>query len=321
MSKKKLNRSKRAVFNSFSQKVFAPKVSIMIGMPVYVGISQFTHVCLDKTIYYFAQRGIPIERYGPYGNAHIDAARNNVVDYFLKSKHTHLMWIDDDMVFDPEAIEMLLMHDVPVCSGVVTRRHPPYSPTMYHIVADEDSQLTTRMVPFGTYPLDKPFYYPNSGIGTAFMLLKRQVIEEMEQPYFASPPTNRGTVRGEDYYFCFKLGAKGHRILYDPRIPIYHMGECPFGLEDHAAVMHAMQEDKDICQYTNINVASVAQFKKSYAGVNRSLIASIAPAAAKRYAELFLVPEESKSDAELCPSPVSGDPTSQPMKTGTEQPK
>ena len=320
MGKKKLRKTNRAIFNSFSRKAFPAKISIMIGMPNYQGISQFTHSCLDKTIHYFGERGIPIERYGPYGNAHIDNARNNVVEYFLKTKHTHLIWIDGDMIFDPEAIEILLEHNVPVCSGLVTRRHPPYTPTIYAIIADEKWVATTKIIPFGTYPLDKPFYYPASGIGTAFMLLKRNVLEDMGLPYFASPPTNRGTVRGEDYYFCMKLGAMGYKILYDPRIPIYHMGECPFGIEDHAAVMHAMEKEGDICQYSNINVGNVVQFKKSYAGVNRSLIDSIAPAAAKRHEELA-DRAESKSEIPSCQSEENGIPTKPPMKISTDVPR
>lgn len=320
MGKKKFRKTNKAVFNSFGRKVFPAKISVLIGMPNYQGVNQFTHSCLDKTTHYFGERGIPIERYGPYGNAHIDNARNNVVEYFLKSKHTHLIWIDSDMVFDPEAIEILLSHDVPVCSGLVTRRHPPYNPTIYAVVPNDKWIATTNVIPFGTYPLDKPFYYPASGIGAAFMLLKRHVLEEMEKPYFASPPTNRGTVRGEDYYFCMKLGAAGHKILYDPRIPIYHMGECPFGVEDHAAVMRAMQEEGDICQYSNINVANAVQFKRSYAGVNRSLIDSIAPAAARRYEELA-ASAESKSETPSCQSQENGDPIKPQTKTFTEVPK
>jgi hypothetical protein len=321
MGKKKFRKSNKAVFNAFSRKAFPPRVSIMVGMPTHHGINQFTQCCLDKAVEYFGQRGIPFGRWGTYGNSHIDAARNRVVEHFLEqTNHTHMLWVDDDMAFDPEAIEVLLRHDVPVASGVVTRKHPPYAPAMYTIVLDDKKQLTTGQIPFGTYPLDKEFYFPLSGIGAAFMLVKREVLEKMERPWFASPPTTRGTVRGEDYYFCFKLGAMGLKILYDPTIPIYHMGECPFGIEDHAAFMALEQEEPNQCRYTNINAASVAQFKKSFAGPNRSLIASLAPAAAKRHAEL-VSQGESKSVQPECQSSEKCDPTTPPTKTGIEVPK
>jgi len=320
MGKGKLRKTNRAVFNGFIRKAFPPKISILIGMPNYDGITQFTHVCLDRTIEYFGMRGIPIERYGPYGNAHIDNARNNIVEYFLKGKHTHLIWIDDDMVWDPPAIEVMLNHDVPVCSAIVTRRHPPYAPTIYTITDEGDNKLTTRRIPFGVYPLDKTFYFPNSGIGTAFMLVKREILEIMPPPYFASPPTGHGTIRGEDFYFCMRMAAMGYKILYDPTLPVYHMGVCPYGIEDHANYMAVMKENPDICQFTNLSAATAEQFKRSFAGLDRSLIKSLAPVAAQRYEEL-LKSVESRSVMESCQSQENGDQTKQPTKISTDVPK
>jgi hypothetical protein len=51
---------------------------------------------------------------------------------------------------------------------VETRCSPPFDITLFQILKNEDGDPDTYNVPFGNYPIDKPFTFPNSGIGTAF---------------------------------------------------------------------------------------------------------------------------------------------------------
>ncbi len=324
MGKKKFKKTKKAVFEKFRQKYTSPKVSVFIAMPSYKGMTSFTYVCLDKTKAYMMDRGIPVINYGPWGNSHVDNARNKCVEKFLETSFSYLMWIDDDMIWDQDAIEKMIMHDVDVVSAIVTKRQPPFTPTMYTITKPGKKSkykldYATNAIPFGSYPLDRPFYFPNSGIGTAFMLVKRHVLEEMEHPFFCSPPTERGTIRGEDFFFCLKMGAMGYKILYDPTIRVYHLGMTPFGIEDHIAFMQAeKEEEKDLCQYTNINANNVEDFKRSFAGPHPQMISAVAPVAAKRYEELVLKAQSESVEEEHTASSEREDQTNPPTKTGIE---
>jgi hypothetical protein len=237
------------------------------------------------------------------------------VERFLESKYTHLIWIDDDMLWNPEDIEKMLLYNVPIVSAIVTQKMPPYKPTIYAIAKGNDGQgnkvLGTFQLKLGDYPLDQPFIHPGWGIGTAFMMVKREVLEKMEPPYFASPPTSTNQVRGEDYYYCMKmcLIGKEYEILFDPTLRVYHLGLCPYGLEDHIAAVTMQQENKDeeLCQYLNIGVGGVVNFKRFFAGPQPSLIESHASVVAKHFAELAHQ-AESKSDSQECPSCENGNP-------------
>lgn len=339
MGKKKQRKKFKKTFqtrvNEVRQKINPYRPSLFIAMPSYTGINPFTNDCLMRTLEYFGERGLKVRKYGPVQVSLIDKARNMCIEQFLRTDATHLIWIDDDMLWDAEDLEKMLLHNVPITSALVTQKMPPFKPTIYAIGYGNDKKtgekkLGTYHLKLGDYPLDKPFYHPGWGIGTAFMMVKREVIEKMEPPYFASPPTNTKEVRGEDYYYCMKmcLVGKEYDILFDPTVRVYHMGLCPYGLEDYisAIELEVANEGEDLCQYTNINAHGVRKFKRFFAGPQISLIDKHADAVAKRFAKLA-AQEESKSEPTSCPSSAdgnqpksqeSGEPTTKPTTTTTE---
>ena len=250
------------------QRIFPQELpKVLIAMPIYEGVNPFTLASIQKTDKYYMERGLSITRWGPVGVSQIDRARNECVDFFLEGDYTHLLWIDDDMVWNPEAIETMLFHNVDACSALVTQRFPPFNVTIFGVGKSPDGKaLRTYNIPIGSYPLDEPFFHPGSGIGTAFMLLKRRVLEEMERPWFACPPTSWNEVRGEDFFFCMKMGAMGVDILYDPTIRIYHMGMTPFGLEDCMVYRRLELEKRVNPNDTRLNDVTAEVFKKSFVG-------------------------------------------------------
>jgi hypothetical protein len=257
------------------QKILPQKLpKIFLGMPSYEGVMPLTVSSLQRSDRYFAERGILLERYGPIGVSHIDKARNDCVDMFMKTDCTHLLWVDDDMAWNPEDLEKMLSYNVDVVSALVTKKGPPFNPTIYQIAKDSTGQLASYALPLGSFPIDEPFWMPHSGIGTAFMLVKRHVIEKIPQPCFASPPTSHGKVRGEDFYFCMQMDANGFDILYDPTVRVYHMGFCLFGIEDWLVYKKMFPEQKEGIIMGDLKVEEVKAF---YAGPQPSYITENAP--------------------------------------------
>jgi hypothetical protein len=295
-------------------------IAIMVGMPIHHYMDNFTAMCVDATAHRLSQKGIPFHRLSTLGLPDVAKARNQIVDEFLKAgEYTHLMWIDADMVWDAEAVEALIALDTPVASCLVTKKGPPFNVTMFQLMKPtEDSKfMDTYNVPLGAYPLDKPFTYPNSGIGTAFMLVSREVIEKMEQPYFTGfvNPVDK-VLKGTDFYFCVQILKHGYDIVYEPRPRIYHVGKCLFGMEDHVAFLDQKEEKGiDVCQFMNLG-ASVVEFKKSFAGPQPSLIDKIAPAVEKQK-ELSRLQEESKSESRSCLLSAKDAQTSAETRTTT----
>lgn len=291
-------------------------------MPVHIYMEPFTYNCLRETEAALSEHNIKFLPAVVTGIPDVAKARNKCVEAFLEDKsYTHLMWIDADMVWSPDAVLTLLSHNAPAVSALVTKKAPAFAVTLFQIMQDETENPNTYEVPFGSYPLDKPFTLENSGIGTAFMLLKREVIEKMEPPWFAGFTSKKGQLKGTDFLFCIKVLTAGYEFIYDPRPRVYHVGKCFYGIEDHIAyVEHSENGGAKACPFTSISAESVAKYKSSFAGPQPSQIAEVASAVAKQL-ESFQCQAESKSEISSCPSLSEGDLTNLEKKTGIEVPR
>jgi len=91
-------------------------------------------------------------------------ARNNLVAKFLANPDaTHLMFVDADIAWDPEHVLRLVLHD----KGVVCGAYPMKSePARYVLNILKDAQHHDPL-------------YEVSTSGTGFMLIKREVIEQL----------------------------------------------------------------------------------------------------------------------------------------------
>jgi hypothetical protein len=302
--------------------VLKQNIKIMVGMPIHHYIEPYTWMCLGDSTAELAKQGIGFLHDVPVGIPDVAKARNKCVDSFLEDKSfTHLMWIDADMIWTAEDVLTLLKHDVPVASALVTKKGPPFDITLFQILKNEDGDPDTYNVPFGNYPIDKPFTFPNSGIGTAFMLIKREVIEKMQRPMFAGFVSKKGELKGTDYYFCTMMMVAGYEILYDPRPRIYHIGKGIYSVEDHIAFLDKQDEEGiEKCPFMSSSVEDVIRYKRSFAGPQPSLKDKTAIVVGKQL-ESFLSSVASKSGISLCRSSSGETPKNQEKKTGTDAPK
>jgi hypothetical protein len=316
----KKKQRKKALLKRNNQHI-RKHMAIMVGMPIHHYVDNFTLMCIDATVVRLQEKGIPFCRVSTIGVPDVAKARNQLVDEFLKNKeYTHLMWIDSDMAWDPEAVEALIELDAPVASCLVTKKGPPFDVTLFKLMLPNENSkyMNTYFVRYGEYPMNRPFTLPNSGIGTAFMLIERKVIESMSQPYFCgfvNPADNK--LKGTDFYFCIQMLKNGYEITYDPRPHVYHVGKCLFGVEDHIAYVKQYESGgTKECQFMNSG-ASVVDWKKSFAGPQPSLIQRDAPVA-EHPDELCRFREVSKSETSSCPSSEKDDPTNPQKKIITD---
>jgi len=153
-----------------------------------------------------------------------------------------LLFIDDDMVWRPEAIGRLVGRreefDLDMVSGLCFRRGEPYQPTMYMRETPTEGGYMTREVwePEEIVEVD--------ATGCAFLLIHRRVFEMIAggpMPPYAhrnregGPPPNyfrwEGTL-GEDLRFCQDAKKAGARVWVDTSIPIGHVSERIVGALD-----------------------------------------------------------------------------------------
>ena len=321
---KKLRTNRKVNFDSVfkMQPRHYDGIKIMVAMPIHYYMEPYTWICYEETRSQLAQVGIEFVISSPIGIPDVGKARNKCVEAFLADEsYTHIMWIDSDMIWDPTAVLMLLEHKAPATSALVTKKGPPFSVTLFELSIDETGEPNTYEPPFGSYPLDKPFTLRNSGIGTAFMLIERHVMEKIPIPHFAGFIDKKShQLKGTDFHFCIKLLQEGFEFIYDPRPRVYHIGRGIYGVEDTIAYLDKnVEEGITSCPFSSSSAESVAEYKRSFAGPQPSLIASTAPVVAKQI-ELSQLPVESKSETSSCQSSSEETPKNQEKKTGTDQP-
>jgi len=138
--------------------------------------------------------------------------QNTLVEIALHEEYDWLWIMGDDHAFAPNVLSKLLTHDAPLVVPVCLKRFAPYTPVVY-----------TKKVGDSSY---EPLYLPDApteGLieivvaGSAGMLVKREVLEAMERPWFEWTPLS------EDFVFVEKAKAAGFKIYCDLSARIGHI--------------------------------------------------------------------------------------------------
>lgn len=143
-------------------------------------------------------------------------AREHANEYTGKS-FTHLLWLDDDHVFNPDLACWLAREDRDMVSALYYGRTPPHYPVVYIHAKDDDKE-------FKHYPIvevpDNLFECDAVGFGA--LLMKRDVLDRVPEPWFTID-----WKAGEDIAFCKKAKDHGIGIYCDGRYKLGHIGVPP----------------------------------------------------------------------------------------------
>ena len=132
-------------------------------------------------------------------------------------KFTHILWLDNDHVFNADMLVYLARHrGLDAVSALYYTRVGSILPTVY--VRTEDGEEDR----YRHYPL---LEVPETlievdAVGFGAILMRRDVLERMEFPYFSF---EMGA--GEDIYFCVKAKEAGVRIWLDGSYRLGHIAE------------------------------------------------------------------------------------------------
>ncbi len=135
--------------------------------------------------------------------------RNFLAVQAIKQGSDYLFMADDDMIFPPEVLEVLVSRDKDIIglpynvkilpkpgSSERQRHNVTYFPT--DELTPEDS---------GEGPLEV------IAIGAGVILIKTAVFEKIGQPYFGFDSYENGMTKvGEDSWFCYKAARHGYKI-------------------------------------------------------------------------------------------------------------
>lgn len=211
-------------------------MKVMICTPSYDGnfCDQYV-VSLAATVGRLAQAGIESTMAIVSGNPFVDSARNDLVDQFLKSDATDLLFIDADVGWDAEVVTRVLSYSQEVVAGLVPKRNK-------HREDEFHSNALTGVMEDGLF---QSFEVP-----TAFMRIKREAFTRLVDfhPDFRMQRDAGKVVKffhtgtadedwGEDIYFCRRYVKAGGFLWIDSDITFTHTGRKAWkgNFYDHAS--------------------------------------------------------------------------------------
>src|SRR3990167_10149358 len=145
----------------------------------------------------------------------VHQSRTNIVRTALKNDITHLLFVDSDMVFEPDALNILLEKDKDIIGANYNMRKFPLTSTIK--IHDEKGVKIYE---------PKSDMFECYAVSTGFMLIKMDVFKKIPTPWFAYEFDEKGDMKtGSDIWFCKQARKAGYKIYCDPTIQVGHIGD------------------------------------------------------------------------------------------------
>ncbi len=227
------------------------KMSVVVLVPCggYDNSVKFTK-SLANMIAYSWMHGLKVYQMGITERMVVDWARNELartakdkINEYTGEKFTHILWLDDDHVFESDLACVLASHDKEMVSALYYARVGKTLPVVY--VKDESSDDEYKHFPIIEAPL---CLFECDAVGFGAMLMKRDVLDKVSQPWFTID-----WKAGEDIAFCVRAKKHGIKIYCDGRLVIGHVGVPKvIGRQDHLQYME--QNKSEFSDKVRINL-------------------------------------------------------------------
>lgn len=162
--------------------------------------------------------------------SHIDSsrcmiaeARNLMVKYAIDEGCTHILFVDDDMVFPSDTLIRLLQHQKDIVGAVAFQRRPEHLPCTYNLEPLDTTLLSAvECLDQGLQPFD--------AIGSSCILIRAEVFKRIPFPWYRWGDTSLGVMvkqggLGEDLSFCIRAKQYGIQTWADTDFIITHLGD------------------------------------------------------------------------------------------------
>lgn len=219
-----------------------PKV--FIGTPAYQNTVHAEYcISLSRTINLLEKNNIETIVMIKMSGSLLSLERNKIVEEFMKSDCTHLLCIDNDVAWQPEAVFKLLEYNEDFVGGVYTTKLSKEFIVRLKINENGGLYYKGNLIEVNAMP-------------AGFMLISRNVIQKMfehfpELKFFgeeAERPVRYALFNtilrdeqfwGEDFTFCMRAQEAGFRLFIDPSLKFNHAGIV-------GSVQEALQESEYI---------------------------------------------------------------------------
>lgn len=213
------------------------RVKVLIGMPMYEGISA---TCLNSFTDF-----LRVAAHSPrfscnvtyHKGTYLDQNREEISDKAVKEDYEYLFFIDSDMVFPNKVLDKLYDRHKDIVGAIYPIRGGIYhGPCMYAYRLKERDFMQYKK-----WPLNKCIKV--GGIGTGMLLIKVEALKKIPYPRFqymeTIKPDDKGDVRrlGEDLSFCVRCNENSISIYADTTMTIGHEGTKVWTYKDFQMAM------------------------------------------------------------------------------------
>jgi len=202
---------------------------VLIATPSYTGDVHIKYTSsLIDTYKMSISKNVDINYAFTGGDALVQKARNYLVTYALNGGFDDIIFIDDDIVWDPAWIFKLLEYPVDAVGGVYRKKYDDKEEYAVRLIEPIQGDSRTGLM-------------KADGLNTGFLRLSRKAIVALwscSEPYKGGIIENErmifdikiedGTLYSEDYVMSHKLKNLGFDLWIDSRMCCVHYGSKGF---------------------------------------------------------------------------------------------
>lgn len=189
-----------------------------------------------------------------YNESLINRARNDLTKLFLESDSTHLLFIDADIYFNAKDVIRLVKEDRDIIGGLYPLKKIDWIKIRSSVLNGDSNFYKNGFNYVFTQKNNNDFFDNNevqevSGIGTGYMLIKREVFDIIDAETYTNNSLmfknsedkttknffsleideETNTLLSEDYYFCKSWIKTGGKVYLAPYAVAKHIGMYEFG--------------------------------------------------------------------------------------------
>lgn len=162
-------------------------------------------------------------------NSLVYDSRNLLSLYAIENGFDQVLWLDSDMVFEPDILLKLQAHDLEMVTGIYVKRYQPTEPVLYKTINvpklnKKTGTLEKNIKSYTDYPQNKLFRVAGCGFGC--VLTKTSLLKKVWDEF--GPAFNPLPWAGEDISFCYRVKQLGLPIFCDSSVSCGHIGKKIF---------------------------------------------------------------------------------------------
>ena len=217
-------------------------------MKVFIPLICYNHTCntewmmsILKLLNSAKETGLNMSFYPIFFESLVSRARNAAVAHFLEDEeNTHLLFIDSDIIFEPEDVYRLIQADKDVIAGMYPKKYIVWD----RLKKDPNAERVDFPIG-GEIKVTDDDYVESNYLPTGFLMIKREAIlkliaEHPELKYrndidgygfdndnfynLFNAGVRNGIYESEDWGFCSLWKESDGQVLIHPDINLKHVG-------------------------------------------------------------------------------------------------